>query len=110
MTRQQNRSARRSMRGGIGFKPVLGGSRSRRSMRGGDRDTGQFYQGGSRRRRSMRGGLQVEVADINEGGSRRRRSMRGGFRPVNQPLLGGSRRRRSMRGGLTGLRGRPTGD
>ena len=35
MTRQQNRSTRRRLRGGIGFHPYQGGSRGRRSMRGG---------------------------------------------------------------------------
>ena len=61
MTRQQNRSTRRRMRGGIEFQPQLGGSRRRRSMRGGERANKPF-QGGSRRRRSMRGGVrEVEV-------------------------------------------------
>ena len=86
MTRQQNRSTRRRMRGGI---RVL------------------YPQGGSRRRRSMRGGyVQIRHVPPDQGGSRRRRSMRGGERTA----LGGSIRRRSMRGGLTGLRGGPAVD
>ena len=67
MTRQQNRSTRRRMRGGIKNLPDLGGSIRRRSMRGGKRVIGSFFQGGSRGRRSMRGGVTVRYAPIGEG-------------------------------------------
>lgn len=88
MTRQQNRSARRSMRGGIKqlYPSSDGGGVATRP-----------YQGGSRRRRSMRGGVLGELPE--QGGSRGRRSMRGGERAIVPPVLGGSIRRRSMRGG-----------
>ena len=59
--------------------------------------SGKSY-GGSRRRKSRRGGSRQRMPAVS-GGSRRRKSRRGGSRQSMPPVSGGSRRRRSRRAG-----------